>query len=382
MSEKKEDSGKLFIVSTPIGNKDDFTIRAISVLKLCDVVVCEELKMGATILKQINLKKDLIPLNEQNEAQTYHEVLDLVKSGKKVALISDCGTPVFADPGSILVRHAIERNLPIEVVPGVNSIMTAIVRSGFELREFLFAGFLPRVEEARANKFKHLSRETRTFVILDTPYRLKQLLQSAASVIPDRRAYLGLNLTMHYETHHYGTLSELNEKFLKEEGLRAEFVLVIEGISYTEAREQAEKRREIREKRAKEFSSSESDGGFDKPRSGRKEGTGQEYRPKRDDYGSDKREYHPRRDDSGGDRKNYRSKQADSEGGKREYRPKRDDSGEFKSERKGRNFSSGSGNFRKKDGSGAGKSFRSSDKPGGFKKSSGGPKRDNFRKKR
>ncbi len=227
-TENPDNKGKLYIVSTPIGNKDDITLRAINTIKRCDIIVCEEMKMGALTLKNLNLAKELIPLNENNESDMTMEVLNLLKAGKKIALISDAGTPVFADPGLYLVRTAISNNIEMEVVPGVSSIMTAIVRSGFDIYEFLYAGFLPRKNEDRDRKIQRLARERRTVVILETPYRLNTLLSACAEILPDRRVYLGMNLTMPFETHHYGTFAELVKKF-ENSKIKSEFVLIMEG---------------------------------------------------------------------------------------------------------------------------------------------------------
>ncbi len=237
----KEKKGKLYIVSTPIGNKDDFTLRAIKVLKISDFVVCEELKMGAAILRQINLNKDLLTLNEHNEFENVPELITLLKDGNKLSLISDAGTPLFADPGKVLVRNAISQGIEIEVVPGASSIMTAIVRSGFNLNEFLYAGFLSRETDARLQKIKELSYERRTVVLLETPYRLLTLLEVLSQVMPERSAYIGMNLTMHYETHHYGTFAQLYEK-LKEEKTKSEFVICFEGNFSSQQRPRPEKR--------------------------------------------------------------------------------------------------------------------------------------------
>lgn len=232
--EKKEmKSGKLFIVSTPIGNYDDITLRAIKALKACDEVICEELKVGARILHQLNISKKLETLNEQNEAEKTHELLGWLKEGRRLALISDAGTPLFADPGLPLVQACIRENIKIEVAPGVSSIMAALVRSGFSLKQFLYAGFLSRQKEERLQQLKRLAQEARTVVLLETPYRLLPVLEAAVKAMPRRSAYIGCNLTLPYETHHYGTFQQLYEKFSKER-FKGEFVIVFEGVALSE----------------------------------------------------------------------------------------------------------------------------------------------------
>jgi 16S rRNA (cytidine1402-2'-O)-methyltransferase len=235
--------GKLYVVSTHIGNIEDVTRRAVEVLKLSDLIVCEELKVGSVLLKELQINKKLETLNEQNEEEKVFELIKLIQEDdKKLALISDCGTPVFADPGYSLVRNSIIAGVNVIVVPGVTSLMTALVRSGLSLDQFLYAGFLSRKREERIDELLVLSKETRTVAVYDTPYRLIPLLEDAAKIMPHRKCYIGMNLTMPYETHHYGTFSELYNKF-KEERIKAEFVICFEGASSQENERKFSRRR-------------------------------------------------------------------------------------------------------------------------------------------
>jgi 16S rRNA (cytidine1402-2'-O)-methyltransferase len=224
----RAEGGKLFVVSTPIGNPDDITRRAVKVLGICDLVVCEERKEGAGLLHRLGLKKNIDLLNEQNEIEKAPEILSLLQAGKKIGLISDGGTPLLADPGNELMRLALLNNIDIEVVPGVTSIIPALVRSGFSLDRFLFAGFLPRDRSDRERKIAELAKEKHTVAMLETPYRLRPVLDAFAKIMPDRKAYIGMNITLHFETHYYGTFSELWDKF-KESKAKGEFVIVFQG---------------------------------------------------------------------------------------------------------------------------------------------------------
>lgn len=219
--------GKLYIVSTPIGNKDDISLRAIKTLQSCDIVVCEEGKIGARLLHSYNISKPLEILNEHNEESKSFELLRLLKEGKRLALTSDCGTPLLADPGLLLVNSAIENNIEVRSIPGVSSIMAGIVLSGFTIDRFLFAGFLSRDNDTRIKQIKSLSKETKTVVIFETPYRILPVLQAFADIIPYRKAYIGCNLTLPFETNHYGNFLSLNEKF-KELKFKGEFIIVFE----------------------------------------------------------------------------------------------------------------------------------------------------------
>jgi 16S rRNA (cytidine1402-2'-O)-methyltransferase len=225
---EKKVMGTLYLVSTSIGNDDDITLRALDVLKNSDLVVCEEPKVGGRILKVYNLTQRMELLNEQNEQEMTFEIMKYLKQGKKIALISDCGTPVFADPGKLLVKAALQSDqVNIVVVPGATSIMTALVRSGFDIDKFLYAGFLDRDRSVRFEEIIKLRDEPRTVVLLETPYRLMPVLEAFKALMPERRAYIGCNLTMKYETHHYGTFEELYNKF-SDMHFKGEFVIVFE----------------------------------------------------------------------------------------------------------------------------------------------------------
>jgi 16S rRNA (cytidine1402-2'-O)-methyltransferase len=229
--EKEIKTGTLFLVSTPIGNHEDITLHAQRVLKNCDKVICEEEKVAARLLKKYNLNKDFELLNEQNETEYAPEIIEMLQAGMNLALISDCGTPVFADPGHELVKLALAENIDIEVVPGVSSIMTALVRSGLDITSFVFGGFLPRLREERYEALRLLRDETRTVVLLETPYRLVPVLEAAAKLMPERNVYLGCNLTMPFETHHYGTFEEIYNKFVDLE-FKGEFVICFSGNTF------------------------------------------------------------------------------------------------------------------------------------------------------
>lgn len=253
-----DEKGKLFLVANHIGNKKDLTFRAVESLQECNVVLCEDLKIGARTLHDINLKKDIELLNKTNEEEKSIEVIERLKNGEKFAILSDAGMPVFADPGQQLVNAAVNAEISVQVVPGVTSVMTALVRSGFNIEEFLYAGFLSRISSERERKIKFLSRERRTVALLETPFRLIQLLEAFSKIIPQRKAYIGMNLTMYNETHHYGTFQELYEKF-KDNKSKVEFVICFEGDDTTPKK--FDKPRE-KSNYNKNFKASESKSGF------------------------------------------------------------------------------------------------------------------------
>jgi 16S rRNA (cytidine1402-2'-O)-methyltransferase len=246
MDEKeKKVSGKLYVISTPIGNPDDITLRAMNLLKLSDAVICEEIKEGAKLMRHLNLDKELIEYNEHSDHMDVLDIVMAIGDGKKYALISDCGTPLLADPGLDIVKNCISQKIEVEVAPGASSVLTALVRSGFETKEFIFAGFLGRTDSERKSKLKKLAKESRTIILLETPYRLQVFLESAKEVLPNRQAYIGFNLTHAYESHSYGTFSELSDQF-RDKRMKAEFVVVFEGSGFDFSREKDFDRSESR----------------------------------------------------------------------------------------------------------------------------------------
>ncbi len=224
-------AGVLYLVATPIGNFDDITFRALNVLKSVDLVVYEERREGERLLKHFQIEKPVESLNEHNEAAASHTILALLRSGKSVALVSDAGTPVFADPGQILVRKAISQHVKIVPVPGASSLLPALTVSGFSIDQFLFYGWLSPKRERRRAELRQLMQEKRTVVLMDTPYRLVPLLRDLSETFgTSRQICIAFNLTMPDEEFYYGTPAELCKNFASKER-KGEFVIVIDGRS-------------------------------------------------------------------------------------------------------------------------------------------------------
>ena len=219
------------MVSTPIGNIQDISKRALSVLTEVDEVVCEEQRVGSTLMKRLGIDTPISLLNEHNETGQTKILLKSLKQGKTLALISDAGTPVFADPGLELVRGAIRLKVNVIPVPGASSLMSALVCSGFSLNEFHFAGFLPRQTVARLDRLKSL-REIRTLlIILETPYRLNALLKDLNKIFNvNTRSVLAKNLTQENEDFFRGTLAEMQKHFSLNP-FKGEFVLMLDNQS-------------------------------------------------------------------------------------------------------------------------------------------------------
>ncbi len=223
-------TGILFLVTTPIGNIADLTIRSLQVLRECDIVICEEFKEGNKLLKQLEINKELMNLNEHNENNVLEEYILKLLSGQNIAMITDCGTPGFADPGLLLINRCIEMNIKIEFLAGANSVLTALVLSGFDISRFRFLGFLSPKSDLRKKQLQDLNTFRYSTVLMDTPYRLMNLLEDINNVIPENKIFVGANLTSDAEEQFRGTASEIIEeiKAKNPEGkYKAEFVLVI-----------------------------------------------------------------------------------------------------------------------------------------------------------
>ncbi|MDI6767255.1 MAG: 16S rRNA (cytidine(1402)-2'-O)-methyltransferase [Bacteroidota bacterium] len=223
-------NGTLYLVASPIGNYDDITFRALRILKESDVIVYEERREGERLLSRYDIsEKSIELLNEHNEKEISIQIIDYLKDGKQVAIISDAGTPVFSDPGQFLVKKAIEQNINIVPIPGPSSLIPALVLSGFPIHEFLFYGFLSPKREERMKELIVLRDEYRTVAFMETPYRLLPLLKDFVEVFGnDRRVVIAFNLTMPDEQIFRGTPLELYEKFEKNK-IKGEFVVLVAG---------------------------------------------------------------------------------------------------------------------------------------------------------
>jgi len=222
---RMSEQGCLFIVATPIGNYKDMTIRATEILQSVDSVICEEFREGSTLLKKLGIKNELILLNEHNEETQSPEIIALLKQGQSLALISDCGTPVFADPGHLLLRMVVQADIPIVPVPGPSSLMAALSVCHFPMERFLFGGFLPRNKEERRQELHRLRKANLPVVLMDTPYRMVALMRDVANVFGSKRqVVLACDLTLPSERIYRGRVGAVLGQI---EGRKSEFVLII-----------------------------------------------------------------------------------------------------------------------------------------------------------
>lgn len=220
--------GKLFLVPTPIGNLEDITLRGIRVLKEADVILAEDTRTSAKLLSHFEIKNKLVSHHKFNEHKTVEMIAHQIEEGKNVALISDAGTPGISDPGFLLVRTCLEKEIEVECLPGATALIPALVNSGFPTDRFTFEGFLPQ-KKGRQKKIKELASETRTMIFYESPYRLiKSLEQFTEFFGPDRKACVSRELTKFFEENRRGTLSELITYF-NSKPIKGEIVIVLEG---------------------------------------------------------------------------------------------------------------------------------------------------------
>ncbi len=231
----KFEKGILYVVATPIGNWQDITLRALEILKKVDLIVCEELREGSTLLRRLNIQgKELFSLNEHNEQEETPNLITRLAKGEKIALISDCGTPVFADPGHYLIEQAAMFDMEVIPIPGASSLMSTLSILDFHLEQFYFAGFLPREKSERQRALNSLRSMNVPIVLMDTPYRLVKLLEEVGRLFgKNRRITLATNITMENEKYYRGTIADVSREIQQK---KAEFILVVHAIHALRAR--------------------------------------------------------------------------------------------------------------------------------------------------
>jgi 16S rRNA (cytidine1402-2'-O)-methyltransferase len=200
----------LYVVSTPIGNLGDITLRALEVLKSVDVIAAEDTRHSGMLLKHFEIKKPLLSYHEHNEAMRTAQLVERLAAGEDVALITDAGTPALSDPGARLIRECIKRGLPFTIIPGPSSILAALVGSGFSTEKFCFRGFLPIKSGQRERELRSaaVDREETT-IFFESPYRLTKTLAACIEIMPDRQLCVARELTKKFEEFHRGTAAEL-----------------------------------------------------------------------------------------------------------------------------------------------------------------------------
>ena len=217
----------LYVTATPIGHARDITLRALDVLKGCDVIAAEDTRVTAKLLAIYGIAKPLVAYNDHNAARERPKLLARLKTGQRVALVSDAGTPLVSDPGFKLVREAVAEDLHVEAIPGASALLTALVLAGLPCDRFLFAGFLPPRSGERRNALAELKSIPASLVFFESPNRLGESLSDMAEVLGARNAAVGRELTKLHEEIRRGTLAGLAAGYVDRDAPKGEVTIVL-----------------------------------------------------------------------------------------------------------------------------------------------------------
>jgi 16S rRNA (cytidine1402-2'-O)-methyltransferase len=221
----------LYLVATPIGNLGDITLRALEILRSVDIVASEDTRKTGMLLKHFDLQKRQLAFHEHNEQRVGEHIIDLLKQGLSVAVVTDAGTPGISDPGFTLVRRAIQAELEFTMLPGPTAFVMALVLSGLPIHSFTFRGFPPRKPVGRRKFFAVDSEAPHTLLYYESPYRLVNFLKDALEVFGDRPAALANDLTKMFEKVERGTISSLLASLSERTKLKGEYIVIIAGNS-------------------------------------------------------------------------------------------------------------------------------------------------------
>jgi 16S rRNA (cytidine1402-2'-O)-methyltransferase len=218
----------LYIVATPIGNLEDITIRAINTLHDMDVIICEDTRRAGILLNKYDIHKKLISYHEHNERKKLSKIITLLQDMRKVALICNAGMPLISDPGYVLIKEAIEKDIPVSVIPGPSALTAALAIAGLPVNNFVFEGFLPKKAGRRKKKLESFKKENRTIVFFESPMRIGKTLKELFDNIGDRQIVLCRELTKYHEEIRRGKISKILKKMPTEKG---EFTIVLGGAN-------------------------------------------------------------------------------------------------------------------------------------------------------
>lgn len=221
--------GILYVVSTPIGNLEDITLRALRVLKEVDIIAAEDTRHTQKLLSHYQIHTPLTSYHDFNKEEKTAVLIHRLKEDQKVALTSDAGTPGISDPGYYLITHCLAEGITVSPVPGITAAITALSVAGLPTDSFLFEGFLPRKRTARIKKLEALRDEKRTLILYESPYRLSHTLPDLLEVLGDRRVAVARELTKVFEEVIRGRLSEVIPQF-QGKRVRGEITLIVEGV--------------------------------------------------------------------------------------------------------------------------------------------------------
>lgn len=232
--------GKLYLCATPIGNLEDITYRVLRTLKEVDLIAAEDTRNSIKLLNHFEIKTPMTSYHEYNKIEKAYQLIDKLREGKNIALITDAGTPGISDPGEELVRICYEEGMEVTSLPGPAACITALTMSGLPTRRFAFEAFLPRDKKERADVLKQLANETRTMIIYEAPHHLVKTLEELYDTLGNRNIAICRELTKRYEEKMLMTLSESLDYYTEKEP-RGEYVLILEGKTFEEIRKEEQK---------------------------------------------------------------------------------------------------------------------------------------------
>lgn len=219
---------KLYIVPTPIGNLEDITIRGIRILKEADIILAEDTRTTAILLKHYQIEKKMISYHQHNEHTIVKNIVKRIQQGENMALVTDAGTPGISDPGFLLIRECLQEGVKVECLPGATAFVPALINSGFPSDRFCFEGFLP-IKKGRKTRLNTLIEEDRTMIFYESPHRLLKTLKQFQEVFgEDRRASVSREISKIFEENKRGTLQSLINYF-EGKSIKGEIVIVVEG---------------------------------------------------------------------------------------------------------------------------------------------------------
>ena len=218
--------GTLYIVATPIGNLEDITLRALRILKEVDLIAAEDTRQTLKLLNHFEITKPLISYHRHNEEIKSDILIEKLKNGENIALVSDAGTPGICDPGEEVIKRAIEENIQVIPVPGACAMINALIASGIETKEFIFLGFLPLNKKLRKEKLEEIEKSKKTIIIYEAPHKMKNTLEDLNKILLDRKIVLARELTKIHEEFIREDITQLMEKI---DNIKGEMILIIEG---------------------------------------------------------------------------------------------------------------------------------------------------------
>ena len=224
-------SGKLYLVATPIGNLEDMTLRAIKILKEVELIAAEDTRNTLKLLNHFEIKKPLVSYHRHNEEIKVDYLIEKLRNGESIAVVSDAGTPGISDPGEVIVKEAIKNDIEVIPIPGACAAINALIASGLDTKEFIFMGFLPINKKLRKEKLKEIENETKTIIIYEAPHKLKNTLEDLKDILENRAVVLAREITKIHEEFIRGNIEEI---ISKSENLKGEMIILIEGAEFKE----------------------------------------------------------------------------------------------------------------------------------------------------